>query len=333
MIHRMFKPWIKAGALALGLAAVLGCVGCASFWRAEPYEETLTKRGFHWFLRPARHEPDAQMRYAEELREAGRLRAASRQYRALVVFWPESSQAPKAQLRYAETLERRGNPVKAFDEYQYLFQKFPGRFPYDTVIGRQYTIATNLMYTRKARFFGLPGFLAPERAIPYFEKIATNAPAWDKAAEMQFLTGKAYELSLQYELAVGAYLISENRFPDSLFAERACFGRVYCLYQLAQESAHYEPALNEATAAALLFLRRYPKSPHRELVQSYKQTLDRQRAKAIYDIAWYYDHYAKKPAAALISYDMLVKLFPDSAWAEPARQRIQALRPSTGDTL
>ena len=49
------------------------------------------------------------------------------------------------------------------------------------------------MNTKKGKFLFIPGFDAPERAIPLFEKIVASAPEGQHTAEAYYLTGVANE--------------------------------------------------------------------------------------------------------------------------------------------
>lgn len=184
--------------------------------QGEPYEETGKKHSWFSFNKPAKKNPADQLIHANELLNENELRKAGKAYQALVMTWPSSTEAPEAQWAYAKVQEKRNKTSAAFDAYQVLMEDYPGQFPdYDGVLNRQFDIAKEVMVRKKARFFFLPGFEAPERAIPLFEKIIQNGPRSVHAAEAQYLIGEAYEKSFQYELAVVAYISTLHRYPLS----------------------------------------------------------------------------------------------------------------------
>ena len=312
------RSWV----LAMCCAAVVATAGCST---KQPYIENSAKHGFHLFTHPKKKNPADQLRHAEQLYQEGRIRAARKQYYALMVFWPEATEAARAQHQFAVILDQKGKYLKAFSEYQRLFERYTGLFPYDEVLNRQFEIATNVMARKKGKFLFLPGFAAPERAIPLYESIMTNAPQSERAAEVQYLIGHAYDLSLQYEEAVTAFMIVQQRYPSSPFAEKAGYDAAYCFYRLAQENPNNEQILEGAWTALALFLNTYPESEKAEVVKGYRNTVLRQRAKLAYEKARYYDLIAKKPKAALIAYRALVGQFPHSDWTGLAQIRIDAL--------
>jgi len=287
--------------------------------------QTSGRRGWHLLCRPKKKNPADQLAYAAYLRERGSTRRAMRHYLALTLYWPESPEAAAAQYEYARILSERGKRKEAFDEYQRLFENYTGLFPYDEVLKRQFKIALYLMSHKKGRFFIFPGFHSPERAIPLLEKIVENGPQWERAPEAQYLMGEAYEKSLQYEEAIAAYMIARQRYPNSPFAEHAAFRAAHCFYLLAEEAPNNGQTLENAWAAMVLFLNKYPDSEQADLAREYKRTLYLQRARRAYNTAMYYDRIEKNPKAALIAYQTLARKFPHSDWTELAKIRIDSL--------
>ncbi len=310
---------IAAWAACFLLAGAFVCSG------AKPYEETGKTHSWLSLSRPAKSSPAAQLVHANELREKGRMNKARKAYHALTVTWPGTEEAATAQYMKATLLDRAGDHRDAFDAYQTLMEKYAGTFDYEEVLNRQFEIATQVMNKRRGRFLFLPGFKAPERAIPLFEDVIENGPRSPMAAEAQYLIGAAYEDSLQYELAVVAYLVALNRYPGSPFAELAAFGRTRTLYKLSEEYPSDKEALTEAWAAAVLFLNRYPASEYAADVKEYRDDLFDRRAKSAYDIARYYDTKAKRPDAARESYESFLRRFPESPWSDEARKRLAVL--------
>jgi outer membrane protein assembly factor BamD len=193
------------------------------------------------------------------------------------------------------------------------------------VLERQFAIAQAVMDKRKGKFLFFGGFKAPERAAPLFESVAGNAPRGPRAAEANYLSGRAYELSDQYELAVVAYLTVQSLYPKSPFAEEASFGRVRSWYKLATESPNDAEALDQAWTAVSVYAATFPASAHINDVLAYKQELYKRRAEAAYQKALFYDKIAHKPESALMTYQTFVKLFPTSEWTSAAQERVKYL--------
>ena len=320
-VQSLGRRWL--GLLLLG-ALLAPAPGAAA---AKPYVEKAPGRGFHLFLRPKQKTPEAQWTYVQDLDRRGKTRAAAKQALALRIFWPLSPEAPQAQLLHARLLERRNHPREAFDAYQHLLDHYTGRFEFNEVIDRQMAIAQDLMERKKGHFLFLPGFDAPERAIPLFEKIVASAPEGRHAAEAYYLTGVAHERVYEYDQAIDAYFTALNRFPDGPCAEQAAYAQAQCHIKVSDDAPHDSRALDTARAACDLFLQRHPQSPHRADIEADLALIRDRQARNAFALARYYDHILRKPAAALIEYQSFVALFPNADQAPEARLRIAQLTP------
>lgn len=318
----MQSPFLKGARFGLAFAVTFLALAA----RAEkPYHETVGKKGWWFFGKTARPTAAEQWAYADELDQAGRAGKAAKQYYRLVARWPQAPEAGPAQLRYARWIDGRGKLLHAFDEYQRLFDRFNGQFPFDEVLNRQFEIAEKLMTTKKGHFLVFPGFAAPERSIPLFEKIIANAPGSEHAARAQLLVGRAHELGKMYEEAIASYLTTLNRYPGTAMAEEAGFHAAKCYYRLALENANDEQLMENAWAAASVFIARYPKSENSLEAEVYRAELYDRRAALAFRRADFYDRIAKRPEAALLAYRAFLKQFPSSDQVETARARIEAL--------
>ena len=297
-------------------------------WSGKPYVETTPKTGFHPFLQPKQNTPAAQWDYVQALDRAGKIRAASKQALALRIRWPHSPEAPWAQLLDARLLERRHRFQASFDAYQYLLEHYTGRFEFNEVIDRQMQIAKTIMELKKGKFLFLPGFAAPERAIPLFEKIVASAPEWSGTAEAYYLMGDANERTYEYDKAIEAYFTALNRFPDGEFAEKSAHAQAQCHIKISTDAPYDNRALDTARAACFLFLQRYPDSAFRAAVESDLALLRERQVRNAYTLALYYDRILRKPEAALIEYRSFVALYPDAGPAAAARLRIDELAPT-----
>ena len=291
------------------------------------YEETEVKHSWFSFVKPAAKTAEAEFERAEKFRDAGDFKAAGKAYDALVLTWPRSPQAALAQQRYAEMLAARDQYEDAFEQYDRLIDRYTGSFDYNAVIEEQFKLAEKVMNRRKGRFLFFGGFKAPERAIPMFESILKHAPRWEGAPEAQYMIGVANEMVDELEMAVVSYMNTQHRYPESPFAEKAAFGRAHCFYLLSEENPNDEEGLEQAYAAAVVFLNAYPQSDHADIAKAYKETLLRKRCEIAYNRGLFYDRVAKQPKAALMSYENFVKMYPNSEWTAVAKTRIEELRP------
>ncbi len=292
----------------------------------SPEKKAAVKRGVHWYRHPVRPTPDEQERYAASLHKANRLRESANAYQALVYAWPDSPQAAAAQLSLAGIQQERQRYDKAFDEYQYLIDNYAGKFSYIEVVERQFQIANHLMSAKRGQFLIFPGFEAPERALPLFEKIIRNAPSWEKAPLAQLNIGMIHEANHDPEEAIAAYEVLLNRYPGSSWAPGASYHQACCLEELSNDRPNDESALNAARSALVDFIRTYPDNSG---VPDARLRLDRlniRRERMAFERAYFYDRLAHRPEAALQSYEDFVKRFPSSESTPLARERIEVLK-------
>ncbi len=297
--------------------------------RDKPYEESNKEKTWSIAARPKKDTAAEQFAYCRELKDNRKYKAAIKQCRALVKRWPASPEAAEAQMMLGWVYEKKGTTGKAFDAYQELIEEYAGRFPYEDILERQFQLAVARMQRKKARwFFG--GFEAPDEAVELLEKILENAPEWHRAPQVQFLIGKAYEMSGQLEMAITPYMTVQLHYPRSTQAEEAAFRRAYCLFKLSHKTPNNELLLNESWSAVILFLRAYPESKHVETARIYKHEILNIRAHRAYEKAVFYEKMARKPKAALMAYRLFVKEYPNSEWTDRVKKRIKELEEITG---
>lgn len=288
-------------------------------------EKTPKKKRRSFFIRPACDSAADQLAHATRLLADGKLRAAAKQYRALVHAWHDSPEAPIAQMAYADLLEKRQRYVKAFDEFQYLIVHYAGRFSYEETLKRQFGIAHHLMNARHGKFLFFPGFRAADRAVPLFEQIVGNAPDWERAAESQFYVGVIQEEAGNHEEAVSAYEAVQYRYSGSRHAEEASFRQARGLCVISNTRPRNETACWDAISALDAFLKKYPHSDKAATAEEDRDKLHERLATMYYERALFYDKAAQRKAA-LIAYDDFLKNFPDSERAEEVGRRMAILR-------
>jgi outer membrane protein assembly factor BamD (BamD/ComL family) len=277
------------------------------------------------FHRPNEESPAQQLAYAETLEAEGRLRSAKSEYNSLVHHWHNSPEAPIAQFGIARILYEQEKYEKAFETFQYLVDYFAGRFKYNEVIDYQFRIANQMVGNRWGDVLFLPGFKAPERALPMLSKVIANAPNLDKAASARLSIGMIQEETKSFEEAIATYDAVGQYHKGSAEAEKAAFRRVACLYILSDKAPRDEKRCRAALSATATFLARHKQSVEKEQAETYLATLKLRLEAMYYDRAQFYDEIAKRPASALIAYRDFLKKFPASDHARGVLERIEAL--------
>ena len=317
--------WARGVAVA---AALWGTSAGVSAGAEKPWVEDRAPRAWHLFLRPKMKDAVSQWAYVQDLQRAGKARKAARQARVLREWWPLSAEAPEAQMFYARWLDGRNDREDAFDAYQVLLEEYGAQCDFGAVLETQLRLANGILAQRRCAWWGMKGFETPERAVPYYERIAEVAPEWPGTAEALFRKGQAQEKDDHWEEAIEAYFQTMNRFPESEYAADAAVGQARCHVSLADERPHDAQARELAVAACDLVLARWPNSPRRAWVEKSKERLLGRRKAAAWALAQYYDEILKNAEAAKIQYRTFAALYPDAPEAARAEARLAELEAS-----
>ncbi len=317
-----------------GYVIFLGVLGIAwsahaNTWDNPPNEgqrtaaSTLSERRTPGWLTRARHaEAASELADADRRLLAGRWRSGLRRYRAVVANWPDSAEAVLAQRRLAEALDQRKRYEAAFTEYQYLTEHYGGRFPYVPVLERQYAMAMGLA-TGSGR---KQPWARSDRALPLLEKLLVNAPQWEQAPAIQATVAAIHEHNGDYDLALTAYTVLQQRYPATAQARAAAFNEVRCMTRMVRKRPNDEALAEETSIMLRRFLTRSSDAIERNRAQAYLQEVDQRLIGFHRNRADFYDRIQRKPAAALIVYEEWLSRFPETQDAAAIRQRMDTLR-------
>lgn len=327
ILSSLFRPWL----LALCLLAPAGLFAAGyepetmpeSYGPAGPQRRTvgLFTRLFN---SPSRTNAAEQLAYAKELEAKGSIRSALKAYKAAFLFWQTAPEAPQALHAYAKLLEKKGRYSQSFEEYQYLVDTYSGRFPYDAVIESQYALANQVRTEKYGRWFFGIGFVSPERAIPFYFQVASNAPNWQLAPEALYNAGAIYQQQKLYPEAIRVYSDIQTRYPDTEEAGDSAYQLVKCMLDITKSQPNNNQYRVETRAALALFLRDHSDAPQAGQVKASLAELDALQVKTLMERGMVYERARKNNVAADV-YRQLVSEFPNSPEADEARRKIAEL--------
>ena len=311
--------WLS-GFLALGV-----CLAALPVEASRPFEEEERSRRA-LFLRPAMESPEAQLAYAQQLRENGRLRRAQRQFRALVRTWPRTDEAAIAQKQFAQVLSERGRHRRALEEFERLETEYPGRYPHALVLDELFELANALRTERRGQWLFLPGYTRPERAVPFFERIVKTGPRWERVAEAKLALAELQEEIGEPEMAILIYERLERRHPGRDEAITAAFRRAHLLNEISERYPRHVDGMEIAYIALGLAVQRYPRDERADQARLEMQRLQSRMAQAAYEKATFYDIRMRNPQAAIITYERFLANFPTAEQVPQVRYRLAALQ-------
>ncbi len=277
-----------------------------------------------WQRSRAKDQLDAAQEFFDKKDYTTALRAAHR----VVHVWPLSDYAPKAQYLVGRCLEANRKDEAAFKAYQTVIEKYPRSDSYNDVLWRQYEIANRFLAGQWFKLWNyIPFFPSMDRTAEMFDKIVKGGPYSEVAPQAQMRIGTAREKQKNYPEAVKAYEIAADRYnnlpavaADALFLE----GRAY--EKQAQTAEYDQNTAAQAIAAYTDFMTLYPEDKRVPDVQKSVTALKAEQVRGNFEIAQFYEK-TRKWNGAVVYYNEVLQLGPNSTYADEARRRIEALRP------
>jgi outer membrane protein assembly factor BamD len=271
-----------------------------------------------------------QLEVAQAAFDQGNYRVATKAARRVVREWPMSDYAPAAQYLVGRSYESRKQDEKAFKEYQKLLEKYPKAANYDEALQRQYAIALRYLGGQRFKLWGYVPFLrSMDKTAGMFEKIVRSGPFSELAPHAQLRVGAAREREREYPQAVRAYDVAADRYFDRpTIASDAVYRTGMAYYKQAKKSEYDQGAADKAIASFTDFITLFPKDRRVKQAQQLIASLKQEQARGHFEIARYYEK-NKRWSGAVVYYNEVLLIDPQSTLAEEARRRIEALQPRT----
>ena len=243
-------------------------------------------------------------------------------------IWPLSDYAPQAEYLVARCLEAAGKDEAAFNAYQNIIQKYPRSGQYNEVLWRQYEIGNRFLAGEWFRLWNLiPIYPSMSETAKLYDKIVKSGPYSEVAPHAQLRIGAAYEKAKDYEAAVQAYELAADRYHNQPDIAADAMYRAGLSWEKQAASAEYDQgAADQAIAAYTDFMTFYPDDKRVAGVQSSIVKLKAERVQGSFTVAQFYEK-GKKWAGAVVYYNQVLQLDPNSPLAAQARQRIEVLKP------
>jgi outer membrane protein assembly factor BamD (BamD/ComL family) len=250
--------------------------------------------------------------------------------RRVVRVWPLSDYAPQGQYLVGRCYEATGKDEKAFQEYQKVIEKQPKIANYHEIVERQYEIANKYLAGKWFKLWGyIPIFSSMDKTSDMYEKIVKNGPYSDVAPKAQMSIGSAREKQSNFAMAAKAYETAADRYHDRpQVAADALYRQALAYNKQAQTAEYDQSTAGQAISTFTDFITLYPNDPRVAQAQKIITTLKTEQARGSFQIARFYEKY-RRWNGALVYYNEVLVLDPNSPYAGPARQRIDELKKRT----
>ncbi|GJQ58084.1 MAG: outer membrane protein assembly factor BamD [Candidatus Scalindua sp. AMX11] len=226
---------------------------------------------------------------------------------------PDSEIADEAQLKMGEAYSLLGDYKAAFDVYELLLEQDRGTRRLKEVIGKEFQL-------------GISQMKRDERgAIKVFERIIELNPLGFTAADSQVKIADCYYQMSQFENAIDAYRRVMENYPNSEWVPYAQFRVPYCkLSNIRIQERNYE-LLEQSRHGFEEYIANNPQGSLVASAQDIIEEIDITRAERDYKAGEFYLR-KKRPDAGAIYFESVVKEFPDTEWADLAREKLAWLK-------
>jgi len=297
----------------------------------------IYRPGEGWTYEPVGSEGKWQRPRAKEQLEVAQTAFNKKDYKLaqkaakrVVRVWPLSDFAPQAQYLVARCYEERGQAERAFEEYQKVLEKQPKSANFEDILQRQFKIANLYLAGKWFKLWGvIPIFSSMDKTAAMYEKIVRNGPYSDVAPQAQMNIGAAREKQKNYPMAAKAYEIAADRYHDRLpVASDALYREGLCYKKQAQTAEYDQSTAGQAISTFTDFMALYPTDPRITDAQKIIGSLKSEQARGSFQTAKFYEKY-KRWRGALVYYNEVLLLDPNSIYANQARVRIDELKRRT----
>ena len=293
-------------------------------WHYEPYGEKA-----NWQRSRAKDQLDV----ADKAFKAGDYTIALRASRRVLRVWPLSDYAPHAQYLVGRCLEATSKDEAAFNAYQNIIQKYPKSVEYNDVLWRQYIIATRYLNGQLFKLWGfIPLYTSMDKTAKMYDKIVSNGPYSDVAPHAQLRIGAAREKSKDYPAAVKAYATAADRYNNQpVIASDALYREGISYYKQAEAAEYDQSTASQAIASFTDFITLFPDDKRVPRAQKAITLLKTEQVRGNFEIARFYEKSKTLSAeqrykGAIVYYNEILQLDPNSRYAAQARQRIELLK-------
>ena len=292
--------------------------------------------GEGWYYEPYGEKANWQRNRAKDQLEVADQSFTNKEYKTtlhaahrVLRVWPLSDYAPHAAYLVGRCLEIDGKDEAAFNAYQQIIDKYPKSGEYNEVLLRQYEIANRFLGGEWFRvFWGMvPLYPSMDETAKLYDKIVNDGPYSVVAPHAQLRIGSAREKQSDFSSAVKAYETAADRYHDQPTIAADAMYRAGAAWQKQADTAEYDQsAAAQAIAAYTDFISYYPDDKRVAAAQAAIIKLKAEQVRGSFEIAQFYEK-SHKWAGAVVYYNDVLQLDPNSPLAASARQRIDVLKP------
>jgi len=295
------------------VVTIFTVLACASVWAQMTFEP-----GKGWSDEQAVKDESAFKTDAGEyyralaLYQGGRSKKAIRLCEGIERVYTDGPWVEKAVLLKARAYFNQGDVKRADRTLTALRKRFPA-----TTLTREMSdlkLAIGIVYVERGKYAG----------VRILRELIEENPYGPRADEAQYKIGRLYMKRGDHLEAAQAFELLAFTYRDSPYREEALFLKAKMTY-LRNEGPERDPLpCREAREGLDFYLRQYPNGRFVDEANKLKTKIADALAHKTYLIADYYKR-RRRHLAACKYYDLVVKGYPQSTWAEKAREHLADL--------
>lgn len=260
-----------------------------------------------------RETTDQRFRYAVTLLVNREYISAIDIFKDIIINNPGSELADESQLNIGKAYYLLGDYKNAFKAYEHMIEQDPGTRRLHEILEKEFQVGVAQMERDE------------NGAIKVFERIIERNPLGFISADSQVKIADCYYQLRQFEEAEASYLSVMENYPNSEWVPYAQFRIPYCkLSNIRIQERNYD-LLSGSREGFEIYLANNPQGALVDTTKEIIGEIDIAMAERDYKVGEFYLR-SKRPDAGLIYFDSVIKDYPNTEWADRAKEKIEMLK-------
>ncbi|MCF7887780.1 MAG: tetratricopeptide repeat protein [Candidatus Omnitrophica bacterium] len=296
------------------------CLEAYPFWIWSPKTQKWKNPEYSALATPT-------LQYKEAIKsfKKGDFKRAYKEFKKLLVNYPDSKEAPEAQYYLGITLEELDKPFEAYLAFEKVIQSYPNSKRINEVVEREYNIGEYFLNRENKKLLGISIYdFVNHPSVQIFQSIVEETPYSEYASRAQYKLGVIFLQLSRFKEAREAFQKVIDDYSDSRWATPA-------KYQLALATAQAFPGadydasyLKKATQSLDDFIKEHPEAKISKEAEEQLAKLRSKEAEKIFEIALFYKK-QNRPESAKIYLKKVIKKYPDTIYYQKAKQVLEEL--------
>lgn len=261
----------------------------------------------------AKPDPQQQFDYAMGFYNSGDYKRAIAEFNKLVRKFPKSKLAPEAQFFKGSSLEKLKDFYNAYLTYKKLVEKYPFAERISDILEAEFRIGNHFEESK------------PDLSVDIYSLMIEQSPYSDFSDHAQYKIGILHQKTQRHKEAKAAFDKLMKNYPDSKFFQRAKFQFAYSSYKLSLGPKYDQQQTESAVKEFQEFANETEDEELKKQAQEIIAELTDKQAEHAFAIAEFYRK-LNKITSAVVYYEQIIKNYPQSNWAQAAKEKLQELQ-------